>query len=136
MRYSLSFFSANKEIPECAYGTNAGAFDIGILVILMLGAAVLSRLFIIWDGWYSLSAIPLNTAKIGLVDYLYLPVGLSHFLWFYYAALHDSKVYCKRDPGPFQRGLSIITLLTLPVCVLIGMFLPEFYIAAIGFWGV
>lgn len=105
--------------------------------MIALSVAVGIRLFFFkWSIWYKFSSISCSIAGEGFVDAFYLPIALPHLLWSYYIVSHYIRVFHIWNCSVFQRFLSIASLLNLPLGILIGMFLPEFWIAAIGWGGI
>jgi len=64
----------------------------------------------------------------------YLFIALPHLLWCNYVLLHYKKVYKYYDRYFGEKLLSGIIIFNLIICILVGIFLPQFWILSIG-WG-
>lgn len=109
-------------------------FSLALPVMTLLTIIGILRLFFNWDAWYALSSMPIGVRGAGSVDPLYLAIMVPHILWCLYVALHDYRVFRFIDTSSLQRTVSHATVLNLVVCILLGVFLPEYWIIAIA-WG-
>ena len=73
--------------------------------------------------------------KIGIIDFYYLPVFISHIAWSYYVNTFYKRFFSLLNEENFGKFFSGLTLIACFLAVSCALFVPNCFILSIGFGG-